>query len=1463
MENKIWMGIGSLILVIMSTLIVINWPSTGLSIEIDQSKSVFKVNSSGNLIVAGQENNYLYNGSKSVAVLKKYNLTQEMIGNDLVITRIVDYKSGTRIIDIYVFNPNNTDIEMFPVSHSIQVINGAGLTYQYQVSKLSYDGKSRNAVNPESFGNNMKVEWQDGAYSQKISKTATDTKLVVKYKIVSDSEVYKVKLFDPAPQSFFNSPVLCYQESANTFNQTGIDSNCTSLNYSGSYTAAGGSCPGPSPYASLTSSYVKPLGALNMIWQVKHGNSSTTAYNISVPSLCFNYNRTHVNLMIESKFDGTCGSSPKNYTSQPKCYNGTDWMNIGNTRTSNNSNEYNLVDSSANLYDGNWATQASWEFQWNGATGSQDTAHKIYEEAAIWNVSYYVPNRTNFSSTANICFQEQANVSTPCGGASTGWYTIEGNAFSTPINSVGLAFDSNWSSFVSLNTSGDAQMGYYANYVIPVGATNDSTFVFSKPTTPTITELDIPISCWDYDYAHILTFYEVSRKNTTGNFWWHNVSCYNGTGLMLMYNLTSTNSVSDDMYEEAMMWRKSPVNFELSSSNTVIADVATANIIANITGYLDIVAGTRRTAIIYYQGIRSTAGNTSCKNITIDNLNNPNLTTIYARTGTAGQPSIEAYYLSEESLSSYSLGRHNITCYLNQSGGVIARRAEINTVLINDTDSTPPRYTLDDQYSFAQGNNLFYNQDAPYVRNRYVLSFFTLSASTYFVSEINSNTLSRLYGRQLNNSASQIYYSYLTNDSFNGYAMMNYSLIGTGVISPIISNIIVYKYANKSLYDVNKYNYNKNINISLLQRNEVASGTSFSCNFSYMGRYGDTLLIYTLGTKVGNFTQNSTVIKDFTGTNYNLTPILNMTANVTIGYYIHNFYKYTPIPGVLYSNLTAVFNDSVSVGSCSIYLLSGVSLNNNSNIAMNIFPTAGIYTLNYTQLPFTINNNQNSILTFGLGSTSGINAQTTFVNSTAQLILSSVAYENVYLNNLPTNMNKTLMSLKYDTGTTNVRSVVAQFELTPDVNTGKFVYISPTPADNTISNFINNFTVNITFFDFTSITNTTFNLYRTNYSIINNTILQNITEISFFNETYYPVFDVNTSNIVNCTQEFANKPNITNNAYCSVGSGFYSANLSGATAISTYLLAIDGNYATLSNPSTAGDYIIQDVTYYKPLRYSNLSYWRVYAPMPIGTVVYTNFTLANLSTYGCNINPLQFRMLSGIDGAGTTRYKNLSCYNGTGYYVFSVSSNVDATANDIYEETMIWINTDNITGTYYGLQNITRISLNVINLTTKAPYNYGFIINNTYSDNTSALGFSPQRIYYWLYGIDRFINVTQNITPLKIITNISYYNWATNKLVQPNVLFNQSNASKPIFTVNNSYNTSVWIEFNATYSSDMKIKCSTEFNVSNAITAVGEYINITDNVSVGTIKQVWCWVDVNATKTVPLNISIRGVTHDI
>jgi hypothetical protein len=161
----------------------------------------------------------------------------------------------------------------------------------------------------------------------------------------------------------------CYQESANTTNQTGKDGNCT-LTYTGAYYVDGswfeaittlydgiwaaGAWGIDDDWDYMYVNYTKPVNAVNPSqWQIAY-NTTVIKANLTIPSSCMNYNPSKLLLRVGSFSGGS--AAPDDFNASFSCYNGT------------------------------WSVLAMYK---NQSSGIVSPAHGsiIDEEAMWWNVS--------------------------------------------------------------------------------------------------------------------------------------------------------------------------------------------------------------------------------------------------------------------------------------------------------------------------------------------------------------------------------------------------------------------------------------------------------------------------------------------------------------------------------------------------------------------------------------------------------------------------------------------------------------------------------------------------------------------------------------------------------------------------------------------------------------------------------------------------------------------------------------------------------------------------------------------------------------------------------------------------------------------------------------------------------------------------------------------------------------------
>lgn len=117
----------------------------------------------------------------------------------VLIRRTTGYQNGAIIIDSYNFDGLVDDVELFPISHTVEVINAKGLFYRYTVDDLKDTGKRRKLTGETklSFGLDMNVELHPNYRWAWIGRPYGSDSLSAQYDVTEDYVVFNVRLFDP------------------------------------------------------------------------------------------------------------------------------------------------------------------------------------------------------------------------------------------------------------------------------------------------------------------------------------------------------------------------------------------------------------------------------------------------------------------------------------------------------------------------------------------------------------------------------------------------------------------------------------------------------------------------------------------------------------------------------------------------------------------------------------------------------------------------------------------------------------------------------------------------------------------------------------------------------------------------------------------------------------------------------------------------------------------------------------------------------------------------------------------------------------------------------------------------------------------------------------------------------------------------------------------------------------------
>jgi len=171
----------------------------------------------------------------------------------------------------------------------------------------------------------------------------------------------------------------------------------------------------------------------------------------------------------------------------------------------------------------------------------------IVNETPDW-AKYELDGAANASLMGNWCYQESVNVSTSCGGLSTGVYWN-----STGWGAADLVLDGNWSSYDQCGIA-QGECFVYMNYTKPSRALPSS--IWQNKMSANITlNVSIPTDCWNNN-ATVLSFRVNSRQAFDTPYYAVWSYCRNGTSWL---QIQDSDPIGGDpayrfAFEEAMWW---------------------------------------------------------------------------------------------------------------------------------------------------------------------------------------------------------------------------------------------------------------------------------------------------------------------------------------------------------------------------------------------------------------------------------------------------------------------------------------------------------------------------------------------------------------------------------------------------------------------------------------------------------------------------------------------------------------------------------------------------------------------------------------------------------------------------------------------------------------------------------------------------------------------------------------------
>jgi len=621
MADKLFVKLGLVLLFVFSsvaTYIYFDNGDVSMSMRLDNDKTTFyQLNENNRTIVTGREFNklrdgnsnmnrrasdivreiimrnetgtYIYRNDKIVVDSQLFNTSEidSLELYDSIEKRYTPYIRGPSIIDIYKYNGDITDIEMFPIHHYIDIYNGTGFNYQYEVRDLYYSGdtfKLDGKQTEMSFDKNMKVTWWEDYRLGWVYKSGS--MYVKSEKIESDYVRFEVKLFDP---------VIIVNNTANeSLEDTTIYEYFPDINYATSDKLYVGPYTGGAEWRSLIKFAMPnlPDNAVNIsvslnLWldQIRLGPGDVM--NIYARRI---HNQTWVQEYVTWNNYNTLGASTHYdpyftvniHGYPPKLYTLDVTSAFVDERNTGNSNFSLLLNST--VASGSFSFTDNVRFisrevipddqdfflsntpylevlydvepikSFNIYLDGQNNNRK-YEAGTEVSVNVYVNNTDGWCmnitpsrfgdaykcSGSNVysCYQETANVSTACGGLATGAYNYSlYDGPSLPSFNYVHGYDGDNNTYTMKDSGQD--YGYLKiNYTKPADAVNTSTWNVKATLgmNKALTE-----ACWEQDPLQLGIFTGLSG----------NLSCYNGSS---WHNMTRqyTEGVLV-IFEESMVW---------------------------------------------------------------------------------------------------------------------------------------------------------------------------------------------------------------------------------------------------------------------------------------------------------------------------------------------------------------------------------------------------------------------------------------------------------------------------------------------------------------------------------------------------------------------------------------------------------------------------------------------------------------------------------------------------------------------------------------------------------------------------------------------------------------------------------------------------------------------------------------------------------------------------------------------
>ena len=164
-------------------------------VSVENTRTQLFYNESGEFKLLAREYSELYNGSRKLSP-QLVRISTHETDHSMNIIREYHYANGALLRDHYFFSGDVDDIQLFPLSHTVELFNAAGLQYRYRATDVKgipfTTYTDRHVL---QFGR-VKFFIDDRAQSIKTTKSGTVT---VKWHARESYERFSIRMVDPDP----------------------------------------------------------------------------------------------------------------------------------------------------------------------------------------------------------------------------------------------------------------------------------------------------------------------------------------------------------------------------------------------------------------------------------------------------------------------------------------------------------------------------------------------------------------------------------------------------------------------------------------------------------------------------------------------------------------------------------------------------------------------------------------------------------------------------------------------------------------------------------------------------------------------------------------------------------------------------------------------------------------------------------------------------------------------------------------------------------------------------------------------------------------------------------------------------------------------------------------------------------------------------------------------------------------